>query len=386
MAIRVAIIWESLGPYHVARARALQGVGELHPLFIELASRDRQHAWEVAREEISESHTALMEGPYREKSQKALSRSLETELSSFDPEAVVVAGYATGPMRAAARWARARGRASILMFVGTAWDRRRRWWKEWVKRKFILKYFDSGLVGGRSHRPYLATLGIPDEYIWEKGNVVDGKYFACKVAEARGCTDRSGPSEASFLFVGRLSPEKNLLRLLEAYREYRLARSGGWDLVMVGDGPQREDLQRRAQHMGLKGVRWLGYRQIDELPSCYAQSDALVLPSVSEPWGLVVNEAMACGLPVLVSDHCGCAVDLVEEGRNGYTFTPDDVGEMAERMLTLASLSESAREGMGSRSRQIIAAYTPEAWAESLADCVRQTIARRSREGSAVTT
>ena len=386
MAIRVAVIWESLGPYHVARAAALLRVGDLHPVFIELASKARQHTWEVVRDPISESHVALIQGPYKELSQKALSRRLEGELKAFDPDAVVVSGYGTGPMRAAARWARANGRASVLMFVGTVWDRRRRWWKELVKRKFISKHFDSGLVGGTSHRLYLPGLGIPDEYVWEKGNVVDNQYFVGKVEEARERTNESGRPEAAFLYVGRLSREKNLVRLLEAYREYHLARPRGWNLVMVGDGPQRDELQRRAQQMELDRVRWLGYRQIDELPSYYAQCDALVLPSVSEPWGLVVNEAMACGLPVLVSNRCGCAVDLVEEGRNGHTFDPHDVGGMAERMTMLASLSETARERMGRRSRDIIAAYTPEAWAESLADCVRQTIARCSREGSAVTT
>lgn len=383
--IRVAVIWESFGPYHVARAKALAEQPGLEAIFVELASKHSQHHWETQRDPISDYLITLVDGPYKKLSRRELSSRLVEKLTALDPDAVVVSGYYTGPLRAAARWARAKGRASILMFVGTPWDSRRRWWKEPVKRWFIRRHFDSTLVGGKSHRQYLASLGVPAEHIWEKGNVVDNSYFADRAHAARQRTNQELPSQASFLFVGRLSSEKNLFRLLEAYREYRRAGPGGWGLVMVGDGPQYQELRHRAVSLGLDDVRWLGYRQIDELPSIYAQSDALILPSVSETWGLVVNEAMACGLPVLVSNRCGCAMDLVEDGKNGYSFDPEVVSEIAIRMTKLASLSNAKRDEMGHRSRTIIAAYTPEAWAKNVADCIGQTIARRSR-GDAATT
>lgn len=209
---------------------------------------------------------------------------------------------------------------------------------------------------------------------------MDNRYFASEVERVRENAehyrDAIGLSEPYFLYVGRFSQEKNLLRLLQAYRRYRELEPEGWRLVLVGDGPQREELRETARELGLDGVVWPGYKRLDELPIYYALSGAFVLPSVSEPWGLVVNEAMASGLPVLVSSRCGSAWDLVREGDNGYTFDPFDPGELAQRMASLSGAGEDGRSRMGKCSRQIISHYTPEARAESLADCIRQTVAR----------
>jgi 1,2-diacylglycerol 3-alpha-glucosyltransferase len=95
------------------------------------------------------------------------------------------------------------------------------------------------------------------------------------------------------------------------------------DLVVCGDGDLRPRLHALARELGLEQrVHWPGFVQYPDLPVYYALADAFILASTIEPWGLVVNEAMACGLPVLVSDRCGCAPDLVPEGQNGFTFKP----------------------------------------------------------------
>ena len=377
--MRVALVFAILGPYVVARAKALAQTEGIEPTFVRLAETRRKYPWETDLSGISESVVTLSEGDYGSTSTRVLSRRLAETLDRLDPQAVAVSGYSEPPMRTAARWAKANGRASILMFDTTRWDRRRWWWRELVKTWFIRKYFHSGFVGGKSHREYLRALGIPQEHIWERYQVVDNHHFGAQAEEVRRMEreerDRLGLPNRYFLYVGRFSPEKNLTRLLEAYRSYREAQPDGWGLVLVGDGPQREELLGTAREAGLAHVRWPGFKQIDELPSYYALSSALILPSSGEPWGLVVNEAMACGLPVLVSDRCGCAADLVEQGGNGRTFDPHDVGEMADRMLWLASLGAAERDALGQRSEEVIAGYTPEVWGESLADCARRTFA-----------
>jgi glycosyltransferase involved in cell wall biosynthesis len=147
-------------------------------------------------------------------------------------------------------------------------------------------------------------------------------------------------------------------------------------LVIVGSGPWEQRLKKIAQSKNLKGICWPGFKQVDELPAYYALASCFVLPSVSEPWGLVVNEAMACGLPVLVSDRCGAAGDLVFPGINGYVFDPFDAAGLA-RLMQCMSAGELNRKEMGQASKRLVANYTPETWAIALADCIRQTAARK---------
>jgi glycosyltransferase involved in cell wall biosynthesis len=173
-----------------------------------------------------------------------------------------------------------------------------------------------------------------------------------------------------FLYVGRFAREKNVDRLLEAHRRYRArTASEPWGLVVVGSGPETRRLEEQARRVGLGDVVIAGFRQIGELPAFYALASCLVLPSVSEPWGLVVNEAMASGLPVLVSERCGCVPELVQAGLNGYAFNPYSTDDLAHAMARMASRDVDLK-GMGEESRRIIAAYTPDAWARSLSDCV----------------
>ena len=383
--VRAALIWRNYGPYQVARAEALSRVVGVDTVFLELASSTPQHRWMSERKSNVAGLITLMERPLEECSMREVSDKLLRELAKLSPDIVVVSGYDNPAMRTAARWAKTNGRGSILMFAGTQGDRQRLWWRELAKRWLIRRYFDSALVGGALHREYLLRLGMPQDRIWERGNVVDNDYFSRKAKEARlskgNKGEKGGSDNGAFLYVGRFSPEKNLIGLIQAYRRYRVEKSGVWSLTMVGDGPQGEEIKRHARRMGLHNIRFLGYRQIEELPFCYVESTALILPSLSESWGLVVNEAMACGLPVMVSDRCGCAPDLVEDGRNGYTFDPCNVDEIADRMATLASLDDGEREAMGQRSREIIAGYTPERWAQSLADCIAHTVNRRPGKG-----
>ena len=159
-------------------------------------------------------------------------------------------------------------------------------------------------------------------------------------------------------------PEKNLSRLVEAYHLYREhAPVEPWDLVLVGSGPQEISLRRQVDRSAIKGVWFAGLRQMDELPLYYARAKCLVLPSISEPWGLVVNEAMASGLPVLVSNRCGCAADLVRHGCNGFIFDPLNVRTLANLFRVVSSGSTNLEE-LGTKSREIVENYSTPLFAE----------------------
>jgi glycosyltransferase involved in cell wall biosynthesis len=162
-------------------------------------------------------------------------------------------------------------------------------------------------------------------------------------------------------------------RLLDAYAGYRKAAGrSAWGLVLVGSG--HEEALLRDQAKELPEVVFAGFQQMDTLPVYYGLASCLVLPSVSESWGLVVNEAMAAGLPVLVSHHCGCVPELVKPGVNGYVFNPLDTGGLARLMGLMSSRSVDA-DKMGEASRRSVAVYTPETWAESIGDCIDRTVA-----------
>ena len=129
---------------------------------------------------------------------------------------------------------------------------------------------------------------------------------------------------------------------------------------------------RRAAGVRAEFVRFEGLKSVRELPPYYAFARCFVLPSTREPWGLVVNEAMASGLPVIVSNRCGCAEDLVEDGANGYTFDPDRTGSLTENLHELSGMNTRELAAMADQSRELIARYSPEIWASEVAQLVSQ--------------
>jgi 1,2-diacylglycerol 3-alpha-glucosyltransferase len=378
--IRTVVIFANFGPYHLARAEALSEVQGIEAHFVELAPVQRLYPWTTTRDELHLPLTTLVDTPYEQTRFTKLLKELVTFLEELSPEAVVIPGYSPPLMLAAARWARMHDAASIMMFETTKLDHQRTWWKEQIKRWIVRRYYHAGFVGGKASHLYLSQLGMPSSYIWERYDVVSNDHFTISSREAlereAEHRERIPLPEHYFLYVGRFSEEKNLVRLLQAYRSYRDTDPGGWKLVMVGDGPQREELFETAKDLKLNDIVWPGFVQVEELPVYYALCGGFILPSVREPWGLVVNEAMACGSPVLVSERCGSASDLVVEGENGYTFDPFSSDIIAARMLKLSRLDNTEKRAMGEASQEIIKKYSPEVWAENLADCIRQTVLR----------
>ena len=135
--------------------------------------------------------------------------------------------------------------------------------------------------------------------------------------------------------------------------------------MLLGDGPLGADLCRLISDLKLHGhVHLPGFVQYRDLPAYYALADVFVHASTTEQWGLVVNEAMAAGLPVIVSNRCGCVPDLVAESKNGFTFDPGSVESLAKLMLDLCRLSKRRLEDMGGESRRIIQGFTPSHFAK----------------------
>jgi len=361
---RLAIIWTHFGPYHLARIRALDPHFDVKA--IELASNQRLYRW--GRSEPVDSVTTLYAGDSEDQNTILVAIRLWREMTLLRPEVILVPGYASVPALCAAVWGQVHGAKTVLMSESNFDDRRRSRLGEAVKRILIAHLFDCGIVGGERAASYLQRLGMREDKIARKYDVVDNEYFASRVAKCRleADTPEFGRESEYFLFVGRLAPEKNISTLLDAFGEYR-ASGGTWKLVIVGDGPLNGALRSQADAHILSGdVVFAGQKSVRELPSLYAFAGCFVLPSISEPWGLVVNEAMASGLPVIVSSRCGCVDDLVEDGRNGFVVESGSVPSIATAFTRMSTMSSVERASMAKRSEEIIANYSPEYWAKEI--------------------
>ena len=297
-------------------------------------------------------------------------------LDEIRPSSVVVAGYFDPCMRAAAIWAKRNDVPCIMITTTTAGDRWRFALKEVLKGYWCKKYYEALCLPGERSVEYFTGLAYPSHQIWRCPNVVDNAFFESAArhvtGDAASLQKQHQLPERYFLCVARLSPEKNLIGLLKAFANYR--NSGGvWDLVIVGSGPEEKKLKSFARDHQLKGAHFVPWKQHHELPVYYALASSFVLPSLSEPWGLVVNEAMACGLPVLVSRRCGCVPELCWLGGNGFDFDPYDHCELKSLMLYMSGPKVDLA-AMGRASRKIIADYTPEIWASNLKDCIRTVL------------
>ncbi|HEY1947899.1 MAG TPA: glycosyltransferase [Bryobacteraceae bacterium] len=371
---RVAVIWIDWYAYHLARFQALLDNVDLAGgvVGIEIVGGVGVHAGLKFREEIPASmpvETLLPAAGWRETKGLALALLLWNRLDGLSPEVVLIPGHYTLPGLAAALWAKLNRRRAVLMTESTGYDHKRVWWKEAFKGMLVRVLFDWAVAGGAPHRRYLEKLGFPADRIARFYDIVDNDFFQGRSQALRNhCTaaDFDLPAQY-FLYVGHIAEEKNVAGLLEAYFRYRAA-GGDWSLVFVGDGPQLRQLRERAAASAFHvDVYFEGLRGTPDLPQYYGFAGCFVLPSTREPWGLVVNEAMACGVPLILSQRCGCVEDLLYEPENGFSFDPHEPDELAATLYAMSRLSPAARMDMGLRSQEIIANFSLEAWAAEIA-------------------
>ncbi len=372
----VAVIWIDWYPYHVARFRGLNSAPSLRgrAVGIELVGGVGVHKGLKFREELPRDLNVqtLMPGTsWSEANKVELARRLWQRLNELDPEVVLVPGYYTLPAIAAASWARMHGRRSVLMTESTAGDHRRTWWKELPKRLALRALFGWAVTGGKAHVAYLRQLGFPADRILGCYDVVDNDMFGAGARALRQDGESAPAPSPFFLYVGRLAEEKNVAGLLRSWSAYR-EQGGTWPLVLCGDGPERAALQGLAASSAyVADVYFPGLKSSRELLPFYAHAGCFVLPSTREPWGLVVNEAMAAELPVLVSQRCGCSVDLVHEGENGFTFDPQDGPSLTRMLAAMEGRTEAQRIAMGKVSAEIISQYSPASFGDAIARIVR---------------
>jgi 1,2-diacylglycerol 3-alpha-glucosyltransferase len=385
----VVVIWIDWYPYHVARFRGLANNPSLRGRVtgVELVGGVGVHQGLKFREDLPTDLpviTLMPEHSWRDVSQVSVAVKLWKQISALDPEFVLIPGYYTLPGLAAAIWARVHQRTSVLMTESTAIDHKRVFWKELLKGFGMRVLFDWAIAGGRAHFDYLRQLGFKKTKIVGAYNVVDNDFFS-KGADALRSAALFQHSQPYFLFVGRLAAEKNVRGLLNSWLSYR-RQGGSWPLVLVGEGPEASALKATAVASEFAAeVYFPGLKTCEQTLPFYAHAGCFVLPSTREPWGLVTNEAMAAGLPVLISDRCGCAADLVASGENGFVFPAQDEQSLKNLLHHVESLPLEERARMGMVSKQMIENFSPAHFGRSVEVIVRSGINSSRRDAMAHT-
>lgn len=376
----LAVLWGRFGPYHLARLRGLAevaGTRGFSVLGVEVAQLDH-YRWNPVQSENGVARETLFPGrAYDSLRPGEIRRKVFAALDRIQPMVVAVNGWAMPEARAALAWVRRTPNARAVIMSETKVDEAPRvFWKEWVKRG-IVSGAQAGLVGGQRQLEYLAQLGVPRERIRLGYNAVDNAHFEQGSAHARiharELRQNLHLPERYFFACTRFLPRKNLDGLLRAYARYRneVGASERWQLVISGSGECEADLHGQVRVLGLAGeVHFVGFRQYEELPAFYGLASAFVHPALSEPWGLVVNEAAASALPLLVSRTVGSAYELVEHGVNGYTFEPGDVDAMTRVLVDITRLPEEARSAMGNAARERVAEFGPERFGQGLCEAM----------------
>lgn len=251
----------------------------------------------------------------------------------------------------------------------------------WLKSRV-----DVFLAIGSLNQEYYRFYRIPDEKIFLMPYAVDNDFFRKKsidVSQKREELRKSlglEPGRPVILYASKMIDRKRPLDLLEAY--IRLSIDGRSDpvpyLIFIGDGEMRHVSEEKIAHLGWSSVRFLGFKNQSELPSYYDLCDVFVLPSIDEPWGLVVNEVMNAGRAVIVSDQVGCGADLVRNGENGYVFNARNIEELYGSLSDALQTQEHCRK-LGENGLEIINKWGFEEDIKGLKDAIRHALGENEK-------
>lgn len=335
---------------------------ELHKKYknfkvIYVADSEMSRQWLIDQSNIDFPYEKMFNGNLDDVGLLEMSVETFDRLKALDPEILIISGYNLVAYVVGFLWAKYFDKKIILWSSSNEEDKYRLFPLELIKRALV-KRCDAANVYGTRSRDYLIKLGMDKRDIFIKGNVTNNDFYYSETMKAKEkraelCKELNIPAR-NFLYLGRFSKEKNLKHLLGSYGELQ---SEEWGMILVGDGPQKDEITKFIDDNMIARVYMPGFKQKQDIPTYLAVSDVLVLPSISETWGLVVNEAMASALPVLVSKRCGCYPDLIQEGKNGFSFDPYNDQELYNHLRNIVD-GKYDLEAMGEISRSIISKFT----------------------------
>jgi glycosyltransferase involved in cell wall biosynthesis len=281
-------------------------------------------------------------------------------VKEFKPDAIHVGGWSNRSYMGVCRRMRAEG-ALVIAGCDTQWNGSfRQYLARFASKLHLKRAIDICWVPGERQKTLFSFLGYRGEKCWDGSYACDWDLYSS--ARKRDAQKDQVPY---FLFVGRYVHEKGIDTLAKAFKIYGELVPDPWDLVCAGRGPLADAIQSA-------GAQDRGFVQPQNLPDLMSGAGGFVLPSRFEPWGVVIQEAAAVGLPLICSDACGAAVHLLRDHYNGYTFPAGSARTLAERMAKMSLIEDEQRSKMGERSFQLSKQYTPERWADILIDGIER--------------
>ncbi len=374
--LKIVILHNIVSPYKTLLFKELYAINSSIHIFY-MAHTENNRQWRIDASELSFNHRFIFNGSLDKINPFTLAFRTWKELNLYNPDILILGSYRYSACWAGFLWAKRNKKKVILWSATNQDDHSRAFLKERIK-SLLVKRCDAANVYGQKSKDYLIRLGLNKDAIFIKGNTTDNDFYYIRTNEFRAKRNilcrQYGLANHNFLYIGRFSKEKNILLLLKAYK--RLKTENNWGLVLIGDGPQSEDITNYIEQNNIRNVCIPGFQQKEDVPKFLAVSDLFILPSTSEPWGLVVNEAMAAGLPILVSRRCGCHPELVKEGINGFSFDPFDDNELFSLMRDMVD-GKYDLPGMGEASLGIIKDYTPKRAAKVISEAIEFVLNRK---------
>jgi len=283
---------------------------------------------------------------------------IASNLASFTPDALFIVGWMDQDYLHVARTFKKKG-IPVIAGSDTQWEGTvRQQVGRWVAPWYLHSAIDVLWVAGERQRQLARKLGFTGMKCWSGVYACDWDKFSSR----QKSKNVGGDYAPSFLYVGRYIQRKGLDVLLQAYKSYRASVAEPWLLTCVGQGELRFMLESQ------KGIVDRGFIQPDQLPVLMKEASAFILPSIKEPWGVVLQEAAAAGLPLICSDVCGAAVHLLQDGYNGFLFEVNNTQHLTQCMIQMSTMAPERLQRMGDLGHELSKQFTPQRWSDTLVE------------------
>jgi glycosyltransferase involved in cell wall biosynthesis len=310
------------------------------------------------------------EESFQDISVKDLKNALFAKLDQINPDIVITGSIVFFSGALGIRWAKHNKKKFIMFDDAKPSQVKRNFLVQWVK-DLITKQIDGLWLPSSDYDHEYANLDEKRVLFFHGYNCIDNQLFRFKNKKEMNCT--------VIICVARLVPIKNLKNLLKSWKLVEEEKTG-YKLVIIGDGPEFDNLNKLKLDLELETVVFLGAIPNTDIPTYFFNANAFILPSMSESWGLVVNEALAAGLPVLLSNEINASRSLLEEGVNGYSFNPLSISNMTDKIINYINLDIQEKKNMSDGSLKIISTMSYEGMGNQLLPALFEIINRKNRE------